>query len=152
MKNWKAHIWGIKKSEMKNISGVLVPTDFSPTAWQAVLMGIKVAKASQAPLSLMHITTPTEDQEYLQDINTKLQNISENLSSIYGVEIHSIIAKGDPVVEINQFIEKSDIDFVIMGLNGSGSNEVGSLTNQVLHHLACPVMVVPANKSEPILA
>lgn len=137
---------------MDRINGVLVPTDFSPTAWQAVLTGIKVAKASQAPLSLMHITPLTEDTEYLEEINTKLHNISENLSSIYGIEIASIITKGEPIRQINDFIAKSHVDFVVVGLNGSGSNEIGSVTDKLLKDLHCPVMVVPAIKKEPVMA
>lgn len=137
---------------MENIKGVLVPTDFSPTAWQAVMVGIKISRTSNVPLTLIHITPSSNDLEYLLELQTKLRNIGENLSSIYNVQIESEIAIGEPVDEIEKFLKrKAHIDLVVMGLNGSGSNEVGSLTDQLLHHLSYPVMVVPAAKDEPLL-
>ncbi len=136
---------------MDNIKGILVPTDFSPTAWQAVLAGIKISRTSKVPLSLIHITPSSEDVEYLLELQTKLRNISDNLASIYDVEILSEIAIGDPVDEITKYLKrKGNIDLVVMGLNGSGSNEVGSLTDQILHHLSYPVMVVPAAKKQAL--
>jgi nucleotide-binding universal stress UspA family protein len=130
---------------MDNIKGILVPTDFSPTAWQAVLAGIKISRTSHVPLYLIHIAPTGEDVEYLTEIQSKLRNISDNLSSIYGVKIDSEILLGDPVSEIKKYIKrKVNIDLVVMGLNGSGSNELGRLTDKVLHNLNFPVMVVPA--------
>jgi nucleotide-binding universal stress UspA family protein len=134
---------------MDSIKGVLVPTDFSPTAWQAVLAGIKIAKISKAPLSLVHITQSENNKEYQDEVRSKLENIALNLSSIYGVSIDSIMVIGEPKSEIGKLINKLEIDMVVMGLNGTGGNEIGSLTGFIMHHLNCPVMVVPATKKEP---
>ena len=138
---------------MDNIKGVLVPTDFSPTAWQAVLAGIKISRTSKVTLSLLHIAPPSEDTAYLLEVQTKLSNIGGNLSSIYNIEIESEVVIGDPVEEISKYMaRKENIDLIVMGLNGSGSNEVGSLTDQMLHQLNYPVMVVPAIPNKTAIA
>lgn len=136
---------------MKSIKGVLVPTDFSPNAWQAVLTGIKLAKIGGAPVHLIHIAPNKSAIDYLKDLDTKLKNIAENLSTIYSVAVESIIKEGDPRTEIENSIENLDVDMVVMGLNGTGGNEIGSLTGYVMHHLNCPVMVVPAIDKESAL-
>ncbi len=137
---------------MDSIKGVLVPTDFSPTAWQAVLAGIKIARISKAPLSLVHITQSNDDKEYEDEVRSRLENIALNLSAIYDVSIEGIIIAGEPKSEIEKLITVLNIDMVVMGLNGTGGNEIGSLTGYIMHHLNCPVMVVPATKQEAAVA
>lgn len=137
--------------KMEGLKGVLVPTDFSPPAWQAVLSGIRLAKISRATVTLVHITTPSSDKVYFEELRSKLENIAKNLSSIYGVTVQSLVVEGQPWEEIEKFIDSLDIDMVVMGLNGTGGNEIGSLTGYLMHHLSCPVTVVPATKSEPVL-
>ncbi|MFY0601411.1 MAG: universal stress protein [Cyclobacteriaceae bacterium] len=136
---------------MNNIKGILIPTDFSPTAWQAVLAGIRLAKTNNCPVNLIHISPESSDKKYLNELRVKLQNIAKNLSGIYGIAVESLVVEGEPWAEIEKFIESLQIDMVVMGLNGTGGNEIGSLTGYVMHHLNCPVMVVPSSKDEKAL-
>lgn len=137
---------------MDNLKNVLVPTDFSPTAWQAVLAGIKMAKNVGAPVNLIHVTPIDSDDKYTEELQTKLQNIAENLSSIYNVKVNSIVKKGETRNVIENCISKLKVDMVVMGLNGTGGNEIGSLTGYVMHHLNCPVTVVPGSSAEFVTA
>lgn len=129
---------------MENIQGVLVPTDFSPTAWKAVMMGIRLAKANQSSLTLMHVTPYTSDTVYLDEIDTKLRNISVNLAGLYDISVESVIGYGDRLEAIKGYIHKTGADMIVMGLNGTGSNEIGSMTDELLRHLECPVVIVPS--------
>ncbi|WP_258104294.1 universal stress protein [Marinoscillum sp. MHG1-6] len=137
---------------MENIKGVLVPTDFSPTAWKAVMTGIRLAKGSNSPLTLMHITPYTSDSQYVEEIDTKLRNISENLSGLYSLNVKSVIGYGDRLEAITNFIREAGAEIIVMGLNGTGSNEIGSMTGEMLRHLECPVVVVPAMENSSIPA
>lgn len=131
---------------MKSIKAVMVPTDFSPTAWRAVLMGIRISLGNRSDLHLIHIN-PQEDREYQEEIREKLTHISENLSLIYSLSVKSTVISGEPTQAINAYIKSSEIDLIVMGQNGTGSNDLGSLTRLVLGNLTCPVMVVPQGKA-----
>lgn len=137
---------------MENLKSILIPTDFSPTAWQAILAGIKMAKNIGAPINLIHITPTSIDEPYQDELTTRLQNIADNLSSIYAVSVASIVIKGEPREVIEQYIIESHTEMIVMGLNSTGGNEIGNLTGYVMHHLNCPVTVVPPIKNKLIVA
>lgn len=127
---------------MESLKSVLVPTDFSPTAWQAVMMGIRISLPSKADLHLVHIH-PQEDDEFQEEVKDKLQDISTNLSTIYNLHVDSYVLRGDPRSAIQEFASMQAVDLVVMGMNGTSSNEIGSITQMILQQLKCPVLVVP---------
>jgi len=60
--------------------------------------------------------------------------------------VESVILQGSVADEIIEYINTSDVDFVVMGSHGIGSgihrNLLGSVTNKVLHYGEKPILVV----------
>jgi nucleotide-binding universal stress UspA family protein len=62
-----------------------------------------------------------------------------------GLEVHRDIRYGHAVKEINHYVEKLEIDLVVMGTHGHSklaSMLLGSVTERVVRMCACPVTVV----------
>ena len=62
-----------------------------------------------------------------------------------GLTVHREVRHGHPVKEINHFVEKMDIDLVVMGTHGHSKLAtvlLGSVTERVVRTCTCPVTVV----------
>jgi len=55
------------------------------------------------------------------------------------------VAIGDPAAEIIEIADKEKADLIIIGSRGLGAIKgvvLGSVSQKVTHHAACPVMIV----------
>jgi nucleotide-binding universal stress UspA family protein len=62
-----------------------------------------------------------------------------------GVQPQVVVAHGDPATEIVGVADDGDYDLVVVGSHGAGFLKrvlVGSVSNHVVHHATCPVLVV----------
>lgn len=62
-----------------------------------------------------------------------------------GVQPQVVVAHGDPATEIVRVTDDGDYDLVVVGSHGAGFLKrvlVGSVSNHVVHHATCPVLVV----------
>ncbi|MFT7031420.1 MAG: nucleotide-binding universal stress UspA family protein [Marinoscillum sp.] len=140
---------------------LLIPTDFSMAAWNAVQQGLKMIEPDGV-LTLLHVFPSrakfsTEDaqgedpDESLKDVlKTQLDEFCSSLRRHRDFEVISVILHGDVDEEIVSFIQKNEFDAVIMGINSNGlDNEPGSHIKDILAKANLPVMVVP-NQLEKI--
>jgi nucleotide-binding universal stress UspA family protein len=146
---------------MRNI---LVPTDFSEQATNALEVAIEIGKLNKAEITLLHVidlpapvapinavgdyVSPFEDNLYLfqlmESSKTQLNQIKSDYESS-GVTIHSKITPGNIFNSIEQEIEEGKTELVIMGSKGSsGIDEIliGSNTEKVVRRVKCPVLTV----------
>jgi nucleotide-binding universal stress UspA family protein len=66
-----------------------------------------------------------------------------------GVETRSVVLRGFPVEVICDAAERFAPQFLVIGSHGWGAMKralFGSVSTGVLHHVTCPVLVVPAEK------
>ncbi len=136
---------------------ILVPTDFSRTAHNAINYAAEFALAIQAKLMLFHVyhkpAVPAEaiisvsEHEIGQERKKKLRIIQKNLQTKYGnkmmVEYASI--HGVPIKGIVTFAEENKVDFIIMGMEGVGyftERLVGSISTAVIKKSICPVLII----------
>jgi nucleotide-binding universal stress UspA family protein len=149
---------------MKNI---LLPTDFSTNAWNAIFTGLKMFEAVDCNFILLNTYEPklanlmgNKSKERLGVIydslseNSKLQldktmqylfeNHSRNNHKFESVSISSDIEHA-----INQMVVDRDIDLIVMGTKGAtGAKEIfmGSNTVKVIKKVRmCPIIAVPHN-------
>lgn len=139
---------------------ILVPTDFSDTAENAVNYAIKMANFFSANLILLHVNQiPVSTPEFgiaaynfaevkkdsLDTLNEKALKIKKEYPQISEVECFSEI--GDSSDLIAEFSKDHDVDMVVMGNSGHGSkfkkNIFGSTSVTVAKKIAVPLIIVP---------
>lgn len=131
---------------MKNI---LVPTDFSACASNAVNAAFQLAKKLDATVHLLHVITDKKTQNDEGEWNQAIENANVLLKKIRAehseVECIALSATGKLLVSIQEYVEAHGIDLVVMGSHGaSGKQEyfIGSNTQKVVRSLFCPVLIV----------
>jgi nucleotide-binding universal stress UspA family protein len=138
------------------IAQILIPTDFSPAAWQATKLGMELANNHNARLNLLHIvptvsrySKDTKHQhlpEKLEEVKDRLNDFSKNLSEEMKVPIENFVLPGNVADTMMNFIKDHEYDLIILGVNSNGSdNELGSHTSMVIEKCGVPVLIVPNN-------
>ncbi|CAA9460412.1 MAG: Universal stress protein family [uncultured Rubrobacteraceae bacterium] len=152
---------------MKELSGkILLATDGSEDAAVATLAAIDIANRSGSELHVVHAFEFVPPREY---ISVALRVHSPFTSQRHGrhlleeqaeliVEAGGEIAEthlciGSPVDQILCVAEELDAGLIVMGSRGLGGVKrilMGSVSEGVIHHARCPVLVVrPGNEPWP---
>jgi len=143
------------------INAILLPTDFSDVANNALGYAVKLAEKCGAELHILHIkqipiadpSFPAEAyQIYVDEIEKVEQEGVNKLKSSFIKEssavCHFYSATGFVADEIMTFCKSQPIDLVVMGTTGaSGLAEllVGSNAASVIGKSEVPVLVIPPN-------
>ncbi len=137
---------------------ILVPTDYSDVANNALQYAFELARFSNAKLVLMHayqVPVPTGEAALLlvspQDLQTENENRLKKLEKTLSdkakgkLKIESVVRVGFTVDEITQVIKEKHADLVVMGVTGEKISEVliGSHTSSLMTRTQTPVLVVP---------
>ena len=142
---------------MKAVKKILVPVDGSAHAEKAVAQAVLFAQLCQATLTLLHVVDLNRKISAFEQVSTggyipaefkedgyKLilaaqEKIPEN------IQTENIVEIGVPAEIITEISNKDDFDLIIMGSRGLGTLErvfMGSVSQYVLAHATCPVMVI----------
>ncbi len=136
---------------------ILVPTDFSTSADNAIDYAAEIAKAANAKLVLFHvynipvvpaeapIAMPTEEIE--KEAMNELQKIKQRLDMKYGeqLSVRCECEFGFPVEEINSYAKECNADLIVMGMEGTGiltEKLIGSITTTLIKKANCPVLAI----------
>ncbi len=143
----------------KSIKRIVVATDFSDLAGEAVETAVAFARASGATLDLVHVATetaypvpPPMDMLRLPiDLPSILNEASSRLATeedrvrARGVACEGNVLVGRPENEIVDHAEKTHSDLIILGTHGRsglGHALLGSVAEKVVQHAHCPVLTV----------
>lgn len=141
------------------IEKILIPVDFSETAFIAIEHAAYMAQTFKAELILLHVVERHWEQfniiqpemvvpnpsEITNVIEKKLEQIAADIFSKYGVKSTSITSDGSIFSEIIAVADEHDVDLIIMGTHGTkGFVEffIGSNTYKVVTQSFCPVLSV----------
>lgn len=144
---------------------ILVPTDFSPNAGNAVKFAYLLAKENNSKFSLLNVYNfavydPNMPPEILSDvIKQSSQNSTEGLDLLISdfektypdfksFLLDKITAEGNTIESIEAAANEGKFDFIIMGTKGASGIEemlIGSNAYSVLAKSKVPVLVVPEN-------
>ncbi len=142
-------------------SSIVVGTDGSETANQAVKHAIDLAKSVGGSLKLVSAYEPVPDQRLRQergevprdvewtvnpreDVEATLGDAEEEAKAA-GVEVQTFSRRGDPSDAILDVAEEEKADLIIVGNKGmTGAKRflLGSVPNKVSHHAPCSVLIV----------
>jgi nucleotide-binding universal stress UspA family protein len=141
-------------------STIVVATDGSDTAAQAVRQAVDVASALGAKLELVTAYAAVSEQRLRserreapadvratnprQEVESSLAEAAEEARAA-GVDVTTTARQGDPADVIIEVAEERKADLVIMGNKGmTGAKRflLGSVPNKVSHHAPCSVLIV----------
>jgi nucleotide-binding universal stress UspA family protein len=140
------------------LSKILVPADGSENSFraleQAIFLATKIQEAKITALYVIehpptvYIYSPKIIEKLRADYEreyTKILERCKEMASNSGININTVLLEGDPASKIIGYSEMEKFDIIIMGSRGMGKfKEVitGSVSNKVLHHAKCSVMLV----------
>jgi nucleotide-binding universal stress UspA family protein len=147
-------------------NNILIPTDGSEQANNAVEAGLEMAQQMGATVHALYVITAfeakivpiTKEQDQARaehrEYGEKVTGSVADLAGEMGVECVTAIEDGLVYREIKRYVEDNDIDLIVMGSQGQNNLEdivLGSTTDKVIRTLDTPVTVVfePPEKFGP---
>ena len=138
---------------------ILVAVDQSPAAMQAVECARKLAKLTEATVILVHAYPKTPEYlgepnlsdaiaRHVEKANALVEPLAESLKTD-GIETITEILQGPPADAILRVAETRKAELIVIGARGLGSLGsllMGSVSQKVISHATCPVMVVRARE------
>jgi nucleotide-binding universal stress UspA family protein len=139
---------------------ILVPTDFSPQAENALKVAAQIAikhgseiylvHSLEMPLSISGSGDNSNLPESLYFIKLAEKNFSEILKNSYldNIDVREAIGHDEIYNDIKAIVEDNEIDLIVMGSHGaSGFKEmfIGSNTEKVVRTSSIPVLVIKNN-------
>ncbi len=140
---------------------IVVGTDGSDTARQAVRQAIELARSVGARIELVSAYEPVSDARLRQDsiqvpedlqwmINPRadVQAMLEEAAAEIragGVQVEVFARQGDPADAILDVAEERGSDLIVVGNKGmTGAKRflLGSVPNKVSHHAPCAVLII----------
>ena len=143
---------------------ILVPSDFSENAFNALKYACQVFKYEKCEIFIMHAYA---DEVYQQDKLTKrsqldvlkeeisqnserqLKRVLEEVKHHYPNPHHNYrmaSAFGSLIDEVDDLVNQENMDIVVMATRGKTNDRsltFGSNTLQVLKYISCPVLAIP---------
>ena len=142
---------------------LLVATDFSPDADRALATAVTLAKSLGAGLELCHVESggayvlppPLDivslppDSDHIDHSQRGLAERAERLRA-EGLSVETKLLTGAPGEELVNRAAELGADMIVLGSRGLGALAhvvLGSVTDRVVRHAACPVLVVPHHRA-----
>lgn len=141
---------------------IIVPTDFSPVAVNALNYAADMALAVNASLMLLHIyqipVTVTDTplilisvEDLKADAERKLNKARQEIEHVTSgkIKIYAEVHLGNVTDELEEICKKIQPFAIVMGTTGHSAVErviFGSNTLSVIKHIAWPVICVPVGK------
>ncbi len=150
---------------MFTVASLLVPTDFSENANQALSYAKELARATKASLHLLHIVEPVVypadwsyaqvgfadiEQELMDTSNKEMDALAARLKA-EGFTVITEVRMGRASDEICAYAEEKKISIISMGTHGRSGLEhflFGSTTERVLRKAPCPILAVRYDKDK----
>jgi nucleotide-binding universal stress UspA family protein len=151
------------------IKHIVVPTDFSPVASNALAFAVELAKRHKAHIHLVHVyevpyasvasdagtLTGVVDGRLHSEIKQEIHSRMEQLSAgdlFKGITVSYKLMADIPVWQFAEKLEGQPCDLIVMGTTGHSGilhgGLVGTNTERVIRTAHCPVLTVP-NEAVP---
>ncbi|MCA9667186.1 MAG: universal stress protein [Myxococcales bacterium] len=138
---------------------ILVPVDGSEGSRHAAVFAARLARATGAKLTLMHVYDIHSasslglralSREDMGDLTQRKSRASidaalEAIGDTAGLEIERDGEIGDPATEIMAKAKRSEVELIVMGSRGLSPVKellLGSVSDRVMRGAPCPVTVV----------
>jgi len=116
---------------------LLIATDFSKAAQNAVMYGLELAKFLGAKVVVLHVCQPLiaatdtvvviSQEELMKDCKESLHKQTESFAKDMGIDVEYLVEEGSSVEGIKQVAKKIDARWIIAGMRGGGATFKKSL-------------------------
>lgn len=131
---------------------VLVPVDFSTASADALQAAITMV-VQPKDLHVLYVTSPegllSVDGMVTHDAhahaNAATRQLSKFLADHHASEVIQLVREGDPGLIIADYAAECRADLIVMpshGYHGVARVLLGSVTERVLRHAKCPILVL----------
>lgn len=147
-----------KKQKKPTMKRILIPTDFSKYADQAIEAGAKIAQENNAEIVLIHMlelpgqandaVTGETSIPAIMLFKKKADEILKNIKNrpyLKGISVTEVVLLGNVYNGISTYSNTHDIDLIIMGSHGSSGLEeifIGTNTEKVVRLSNIPVLII----------
>ena len=138
-------------------SRILVPVDGSDNSYRALDAALLLSEKLGAEVTAIHVMEDIPvsyviSEKLLREIrdaykkeNQLILSKCSEIATKKRLVVQTKLLQGNPGSIILDFCEKEKYDIIIMGSRGMGKFKelvLGSVSNKVLHHSSCPVMII----------
>jgi nucleotide-binding universal stress UspA family protein len=127
---------------------ILIPTDFSGSAEQAVQHALALAAREQAQILLLHVLpslgVPGTEDRRQATAEQWLQDLARQAS----VSADTLVVWGDPAAEICRVAQERQSDLIAMSTHGRTGRAlafIGSVADAVVRRAPCAVLIFRAS-------
>ncbi|MBI1828044.1 MAG: universal stress protein [Thaumarchaeota archaeon] len=135
-------------------SRILVAVDGSQSAEKAFEKSIYLAQKCNSKLDVVHVVQcelggdSATTFELIDELKIKAEKMLDEYkiqATKSNVPIEIMVTQGDPAQVIIEIAKTKRYDLIIMGTRGRSAFQellIGSVSQKVMHHASCPVMVI----------
>jgi len=150
---------------------ILVPLDGSEHSLKALAVATEIAKRFNAKIVLIHVYSVTVSPVMIPEPSTltpvmppvmapaeisktieaaraasmRILTEGEQKVKAEGVQVETVLKEGHTVQEIIKTAKEGEFDLIVIGARGISKIRellLGSVTDGVIHHASCPVLVI----------
>ena len=125
---------------MSKIKQILIPTDFSQVAGNAVNYCTNLIGEEHAEVTLLHVNGQN-------GVDKKFDLLKSEIEGGCSATVNAEVRSGELIDEIIAMQSETSSDLIIMGTGGAvdGADETNS--SRLVLEVDCPVLVIPENKT-----
>jgi nucleotide-binding universal stress UspA family protein len=146
---------------MATFQTVVVATDFSETAEDALSAALEIVRDTTGRLLLLNVVPDPLHQPWMVGVagidfgelqRSWVNGAKERFQALTtrrrldATQVTTAVVVGRPATEIVRFLQEAGADLLVMGTHGYGGVKrllLGSVADQVVRQATCPVLVVP---------
>ena len=138
---------------------ILIPIDGSKNSIKAVAHGKLLAESFNAEIGLLFVMVLYQDLQaftqmsasyiperlYFESQEYGQKVLSDAAALLPSITVNTFLETGSPTTMIPRFAQENGYDLIIIGSRGLGLLKglvLGSVSTYVVHHAACPVLIV----------
>jgi nucleotide-binding universal stress UspA family protein len=142
---------------------ILVPIDFSSVTADVIEQATQLAAAFSSAVWLLHVAAPEPEfvgydsgprdvrETVAREMHASHRMLQQHSTSLRerGINATAIQVQGATVETIVREAQRLQADIIVLGSHGHGALHralLGSVSEGVLHHATCPLLILPARR------
>jgi nucleotide-binding universal stress UspA family protein len=146
---------------------ILCPTDLKERAFIALKKAVQIAHQFNSKITMLNAHPEFMDQQERQMLRVSFDGLKEKyrriaiesreemraeISKLHAedIQVDYVLREGKPETIIVEIAEKIGIDLIVICTDGRDNIKdfvTGTITEHVINHASCPVLVIPYPKS-----